>query len=387
MRILKFIGIYLSVLLGVFAIVFIPNWKDFITVFDNQDALSEGTEWIEKTYSIAGLTEFINAHPELVSVYAKNVTTSEEILSIQSDKKRSLSSLGLLPIAIEYFRQVDKSFIPENQKIDLAILSDLALPHYYFSNHSESLKWLKSQSTTGMVNADLVLQAGFMFNDYAIHDYFLNLVTPDSLEQLSRRFDLTIDRILPLTALGLYLHPEVRHKLFSEIINSPLDYSEAENLYSTWTTDADFRERINAIFTKSGYGLSFLEEKQSYNIFPKTTPKSLSQLIELAIYGNLLTKESSERLVSVLRWPMNDATVNRQFKLYGGAFESKIGLLSGADFGTVDGKNQIVQVVIFDQIPVAMWFHMSSNYMNLDYQRRLYYDSKLQQISLNGGKL
>ena len=68
MRIAKFLAVFVLVTGLVYLVVFGLNFNVFKTVFTNQEALAEGSEWIEKTYSLAGMTEFVAAHPDLVSV-------------------------------------------------------------------------------------------------------------------------------------------------------------------------------------------------------------------------------------------------------------------------------------------------------------------------------
>jgi hypothetical protein len=45
------------------------------------------------------------------------------------------------------------------------------------------------------------------------------------------------------------------------------------------------------------------------------------------------------------------------------------------------GKSPFVQAIFFDNLPVAFWFHMSSNLMHQDYARRLIWDPELREVT------
>ncbi|MEX1062719.1 MAG: hypothetical protein WEC12_03885, partial [Balneolaceae bacterium] len=67
-RAIKFLGFFLGAALLIFLLVFGLNRSSFEMLFENRDAMAEGNEWVEKTYSMLGLTEYIEAHPDMVSI-------------------------------------------------------------------------------------------------------------------------------------------------------------------------------------------------------------------------------------------------------------------------------------------------------------------------------
>ena len=70
MRALKLFSVYIGVIAVVMAIIFIPNWDEFQEVFDNTDGLKEGTEFIESTYSLGGLIDYLVEQPQYTAVYS-----------------------------------------------------------------------------------------------------------------------------------------------------------------------------------------------------------------------------------------------------------------------------------------------------------------------------
>jgi hypothetical protein len=55
---------------------------------DNRDAMAEGSEWVEKTYSLQGLTEFIEENPEYISIASIVANNPDSSLMIGADIPR-----------------------------------------------------------------------------------------------------------------------------------------------------------------------------------------------------------------------------------------------------------------------------------------------------------
>jgi hypothetical protein len=80
-----------------------------------------------------------------------------------------------------------------------------------------------------------------------------------------------------------------------------------------------------------------------------------------------------------MRWPINQQSeIERDFTDYGAIYDNRMGLLNGVDFGTsAYTGDTTVQAIFFDRLPIAFWFHMSSNHMHQDFQQRLIFDPAL----------
>jgi len=59
MRLIKFIAAFLVPALLVFLIAFGLNWKSTKLFFENRESMAEGSEWVEKTYSLSGLGQYV----------------------------------------------------------------------------------------------------------------------------------------------------------------------------------------------------------------------------------------------------------------------------------------------------------------------------------------
>lgn len=370
------------------AIIFIPTWDEFQEVFDNTDGLKEGTEWIEKTYSLGGLIEYLTEQPQFTAVYSVSESADADLISHNPDQLHTMGALQHL-LAASYLYELESNGTDVLQStINWDDISRVQLPNYYYSNHESALDYLAENeaiSQNEVMVRDLI-DAMIVNNDYAIHDYLLHTFRLDTVS-IAKNF--TIDTIQPFAGLALAMHPTVQNKSFDELITSYREMDRGEfnrkvnTLFQNWLEDEAKRDQYLKIFEDEDYGLTFLQEKETYDVYPQTTARDFTLYMKDILQGNNWNSSLTESFTDHLRWMLEDRAVNYQFYDYGGGYESRIGLLNGFDFGIVDSTDAYrYQTVFFDQVPIALWFHLSSNFMNQDYQRRLIWDPELRDRTI-----
>ena len=72
-RALLFFLSFVAVAIIIYAMAIIPNFNAFKTLFQNAEGMSEGSEYVANTYSLADLTGFIGNKPEHVSIVSISV--------------------------------------------------------------------------------------------------------------------------------------------------------------------------------------------------------------------------------------------------------------------------------------------------------------------------
>ena len=125
-------------------------------------------------------------------------------------------------------------------------------------------------------------------------------------------------------------------------------------------------------------GINFMQERDRLALFPLSTTSEMEQALRYVFRQQASNEPTAERVLSWLDWPMEQSQTTRDFAWYGAQYDSRMGFLGGYDIGTSGYTgNTTVQVVLFDRLPVAFWFHLSANHMQQDYQQRLSYDPAL----------
>ncbi|HKK25793.1 MAG TPA: hypothetical protein VJ941_09205, partial [Gracilimonas sp.] len=136
-RALKFLFVFLAAAVFVFAMVIGLNYSGFKTLFQNEEGMAEGSEFIENTYSLKGLTEFIGEHPEWVSITSYNVNDPDSGIYYQSDVPRTLGATANIFLLIEYERQVNEGMLDPTEEITLQEINKFALPEISENNHNQ----------------------------------------------------------------------------------------------------------------------------------------------------------------------------------------------------------------------------------------------------------
>lgn len=391
MRFLKFAGVYIGVVLFIFILVVGFNWKEFTTVFDNSAALTEGQELVEKTFSLGGLAELIAEKPDYFSAYSTYLSSGKENLAIQADTPRPLVGLSSLILMVHI---LDQSIIhPEflNQSVSLDSIERYYIPNVNRSVQEKSMELLSSkiQLNAHLTHADL-LPVLTEYNTQSIFDYLLLQQDRVELTKTITRFGLPESfELIPFSGAAIQLQPQLQNKSFDDLFTS---YTKNDSIWrkSVWEStksyvqNTSFRDRVISTFSEKESGLNFLQEKQSFGLYPQTTPKNIISFFRNVLTSSDWNAETKQKLYNYLTWPMTDRSINYWFSFYGGIFESKMGLLNGIDIGSPKERNDtLIQAVFFDRIPIALWFHMSSKFINLDYQRRISWDAELRERSLH----
>ncbi|MEX0685748.1 MAG: serine hydrolase [Balneolales bacterium] len=391
MRVLKFLGFFLAVAILLIGSIFYLNRDVFISVFENRASFAEGSEWVEKTYSLNGLVEYIEGHPEFVSVISYDIDHPENGIFFQEDVKRVLGTSSNLFLLIEYARQVSEGTLDPDQLVSFDKVKRYHLPAFENNRHKEAIRTLQDNNLItpdGLVKISDVVSVMVLHNDLASADFLYYFFGPEKINTLVK--DLGEDRIEPLqpfSGLHITFNPgfhetttEDRHErlmtnkagLIQEISQNALAYQNNE----------EFRKRVLDYFQQEGTNISFTEERMMYDIFPSGEPVAFTEILEQIIRGTLFSKEASDMIREYLSWPMSSGSITRNFDYYGAMYDNRISILNGLDIGTSSyTKNDHVQVVFFEKLPIGFWMHMSSNFISQDYQKRLIYDPALYEVS------
>lgn len=318
-RFLRFAGVFVAVTALVYLLVFGANWTVFRTLYDNRDAMSEGSEWVANTYSLAGLADYIAANPTNASVLA--ITSNDSVwVAYGADVRRPLGTLQHLYLLLALDRALEDGHVSLEESVDPADVRAFDVPGVESRRLGERLDALGSRPTLSRL-VDTMVRTGHWW----IGDYLFERLGAANVHSISDSVSAgLVDRFVPF------------HRLLA------------------------------------GFGSErgFKAERELYASFPKGTPEGLM----------LALKSASPRVLDWLGWPMENASIRRDMTEYHALYESRMSILSGVSFGRSAYTSQpFWQIVMLTDIPTGLWFHLSANFMNQDFQQRLVYDPALQE--------
>lgn len=391
MKVLKFAGAFLGFTAFIFLLVIGYNWKEFTNVFENEAGLAEGQEFIEKTFSLGGMIEFIKENPQYTSVYSLPLNDTTPRLAIEETVPRTLGMLGSAFITLHYIDGKNSGKYTGLELISIDSVSAYQVPNIYRTAHEQTLKWLNDNNDiqNGKTTLNDLVDVLVFYNSLAVYDFLMHYFGHEALLQTAQKYGYTDPLyLMTFSGLSIQLNPYLysggfEHRLDSLKSLSQLDL--AANVFNSthaYIHNSNFRKKVLDTFKEHESGITFLQEKHSFDIYTQVNPKMLVQMIKNALKSQQLSASSKKEFLTILDWPMKDRAVSYQFGYYGGIFENRMSISSGLDIAfSKDGKDTLVQTVIFDKVPIALWFHMSSKYINLDYQRRIVWDDELRARS------
>lgn len=394
MRILKFAGAFLLTLIVVFLFTFGYNLDALFTLFENQRGIKEGQEWVQKTNSLKGLTEYIGEQPERVSVVSLAINDPDSSIMYNQHAPRTMGRLSVLFSVIEYARQVEQGTINPDEQVPLSEINRYQLPFIDESSHDDAMNMLNdrqanSESTVALKH---VVDAAVAYNDLAITDYLFYKLNPASVAQLMDELLLQeTESPLPFSGLYITLNPHLQQREATAHFDSlsQLSRQEFTQLVSDNTerflNDDGYRSEVLQRFENGeGLDIKFTMMRDALAFFPKTTADEMARLMKQLQQDNLISPAVSARLKEILDWPLQSGTgrLQKDFETYGALYDNRMGMLNGIDFGASSYSGEpFAQAVFFDDLQVAFWFHMSSNLMHQDYQQRLIWDPALRSAS------
>lgn len=376
-RALLFLLIFLSVLVFVFAVTFLPNVTALKTLLTNNESLFEGNEYVDRVNSLKDLAVFIGEHPEYVSIASLNPDQPDSAFYYMEDTPRTLGTLGNILLLAGYEAKVERGELQPDMPVNIQEIEQITLPKIDNRTHKRALSALKSIHSRQVTLGDVVTVMAAE-NDPALADYLWFTIGRDFLQTLKDSLELD-NTDLPLPFAGLYIaaHPG--------LADTTRTYTPAEitDFAERFKNDPEYNAQVKKQFKKNRLGLNFMQERDALAKFPKTTVRDLSQLM-LKLYSNeLLSEDISEKIKNTLRRIYNDNDLSELFADYGALYDSRMGMTGGIDFGiSKQDGNVKIQAVIFDSLPVAFWLHMYSNHMQGDYQQRLIWDPLLYQTTI-----
>jgi len=400
MRLLKFISAFLATALVLVVVVIGLNWGAFQTFLDNREAFMEGSEWVPKTQSLRGLTEYIEENPQQASIASIVLEHPDSTLNFQADVPRPMGSLSDLFLMTAYAIEMDSGTIDPDQSIALDEINTFLLPDVNNSVHNDAFTFADQNGfiengTITLNNALLLLS---YFNDPALSDYLWWNIQPYDWESFKQKFDLDVTEMpLPYSGLYLSISEAVSDKsieaLFDQWENRRNEYrSHVIELSDQFENNQRLRTAWSEELENNRLGRSFMEERDALDLFPKTTASEAVSFLRKIRTGVKISEGSAEMILNWMRAPYLDRSeITRDFTDYGAIFDNRMGLLNGIDFGTLvyTGETKI-QAIFFDRLPIGFWFHMSGTHMHQDFQQRLIYDPALinlmEQVSIRASR-
>ncbi|HLR76962.1 MAG TPA: serine hydrolase [Balneolaceae bacterium] len=394
MRALKFIGVFLGVLIIIVIISFGLKWNAVKTLFNNREGIKEGSEWVAKTGTMEGLAGYISAQPKRVSVVSIEVGKPDSSIFYNAHAPRTMGKLQNLFFVIEYARQVQNGSLNADEPIQLEQINRFQLTNVNQSNHENMLNWLEANnkiSDENYVPLHTLVQASVIFNDVALSDFLLFKLGIENIKALMDKLNLQ-ETELPLPFSGLYItiNPPAGRDVDAYFDSlSFIPRAEFQQLIlktgKKFVADKTFHQKEVKRF-KDGHGLSlkFTKQRDALVFFPKTTAAEMSSLMKNLAEDKLLSPQISKRVKQFLKWPLKvNEAMSRFLNSYGAIYDMRMGMANGASLGRSASTDELyAQAVFFDNLQVGFWFHISSNLMTQDFQQQLIWNTSLQKTTL-----
>lgn len=388
MRLFKFLAVFLVVIGLVYVLILGFNFRVFKTVFTNQEALAEGSEWVEKTFSLAGLVDFMQAHPQFVSVYIRDNEPDSAIwpdIEYQILEERSQASLQSFALLVTYAERVSEGSLDPDLIIELDAIERFVVPGFEPNRHRESLRLLRDRSevSSNRIRLSDLVEIVVLRNHQPGSDLLYTILGKESVYAVLEKYTQGAMED-PILWSAFHLATVAAGGSSQTDAVSP-DFAQMYQFYEHRFFNDD---RTSAPDILKSLGINkldytFFEEKNAYLKLPKVSPYVLNHFVS-KVWD---TEFTDERVLGIVKkfmgWPMQDSRMMRDFDELYALFDSRISLAHGIVVGTSSYTQRThISTVFFDQLPIGFWMHMTSNLINQDFQNRSLYDPALYERTL-----
>lgn len=388
-RIAKFLGIFLLVAASIFGGIYLLNKSAIDAVFRND--LSEGTEWVPKTYSLKGLVEYLAEDPAYYSLVSLQTTRPDSSVIFNGEEKRSLGNLAHLMLIAHYVDAVGSGEIDSTAVVDLSRLEALHLPghennrfHQTMSDDADLMEEMGRE-----MRLDDLVRSLARNNVAAYADYLYYELGKERIASTSQRFALQgVEAPLVWAGFVTAWDPRVQLRSFDDIASEYTQMSDSayhamilEHAYR-FEADPAWRDTIKTR-VETGTEMLFVQEKLRNRYMTRGVVSQYTNFIDRLFKADLLNNSARDHLKSILSWPMSNEKTARDFSAYSAIYDSRMGYLAGVDFGASTYENiPTAQVFVMENIPVGLFLHLSSNLMTQDFQQRLIWDPALRATAI-----
>lgn len=392
MRILKFIAVFLGTLIIVGAIIIIPAWHSIKTIFSKSSPLKQGIEWVNRTGTERGFVNYLKAKPADGSFYSITFHQPDSTIAYSDSVMRPMGELSDFLLLVEYAREVDQGTLSPEDTVSLSEIDPYLLPGNNVGDHEEALNFLKQ---TGRISKDNIIHLKDVpimmtgYNDEAASDYLYMRLGETHLKSLLN--SLNSNEIeLPLPWSGLALAEALpadesdslriaRLLRMSKASFRHLVISKTDSLKSIPYYRMEMKKKMS-----ENTDVPFQVMNLSNQLLPKASATALGKLLDEAMHDSLIDQNVSRLVRGALQWKIHNPAFDSQFTYYGGLFDQRIGMLSGMD-ASISGDTGITQVhvVLLENIPLALWLHLSSEFMDQNFLQRMALDQAFHAFTFN----
>ncbi len=414
MRALSFLLTFLAVAVLVVGSIFWINRDTFLAVFQNRPAILEGSEWVEKTYSLGGLIEFMAEQPQhaaMLSVPFRHVSGTDisasppegygterglapadglaqgrtpepsdgQPIRYRSDLMHPAGTLSNLMLAITYADLVTSGELDPDTQINAERVSSFHIPGLD-RRHQQTFRRWKSELPAPPTIDNLVRYL-LRHNDPAAGDYLFFFLGPDEVSALTRQL-----------GGGLIEPPVPQFGLRMTALQKPAGLTLPEHLSALGSMErsvfledavaAARRQWDQPRVVPEASISSFQDQRTLHGLYPRLQPDRFADIIASIWQNALISQPVSEILQQLLVRDPEDRLLAPHVRWYAAQFDERMSYLNG---WSVAGKTKTpgfrVQIILAVDIPAGLWFHMNSNFMIQDFHNRMFYDPAIRTRS------
>jgi len=360
-------GTHLLIAFGLFVvavgIIAYQNRDTVSMMWANVTAMNEGMNLTEELRYPEDVLDYIEAHPETVSLVAYTVGQEDDGIRVDAETRRPLVNLPNIAVLATYTEAVASSQVDTEARIPVEAVGRHALPGVNIQVHERTLNhWREDEriDADSTVSTADIAQAVARFNDDAALDWLLDRLGREAVQAQVEALGWP-DAATPVPKSGLYLEWA---NAASALRNSESDAPptvERQAIYDAATryaTDSTYAQEIRETFRTRGTNLTLRDQRRmAQETLPHATAAEVARtFVQMAeATGNQPTAQAYAMLNRASGLDTLNTGVQRVASK-GGAMPGVISFAGMAHY--TDGRPPRVVVLSMEEMPLAVFYHI-----------------------------
>lgn len=364
----------LTVLIGVGVMVW--HWDTFSMILSNMRSMGEGATVANEIASPGDLLDYL-ATEEGVSLVAFDLDAPDEGVFFRADSARPVIGLPTLLLLSDVAGRVARGAMDTTTVVPLDRIAALQLPGQG-QGHTRAVAAMRER---GRIQGDsialgAVIEAMIRWNDDAATDYMLLRWGSDEVGLLPEQLGVSaLDAPVPSAGTFLTWRNHTQDSIASTSGLAKPSHSRemlvarAYAYAETLRADTTFRRQEEKHLQQRGMGLTLEQQRQlAAATFPRGTARAyaslLARIASSPAPGDSLVRTYLER-------PVGADTMNTVFQRLATESGAFPGLLCFAGYARRQGKPPRVLVLLMENVPMAVFYHLLQTGIDRGFQVQL----------------
>lgn len=360
-------GTHLLIAFGLFvvavSVIAYQNRDTVSMMWANVTAMNEGMNLTEELRYPEDMLDYIEAHPETVSLVAYTIGQEDNAIEFANETARPLVNVSNVAVVVAYAEAVAEGALDASARVPVAEVSRRALPGVNEQPHERILdRWTEAKriDADSTIAVSDIAEAVAQHNDDAALDWLIDRLGAEAIQAQTEALGWP-SAATPVPKSGLYLEwAEVASALRDGGSDSlpTIEQTAFHEAATRYASDSTYAREIRKTFRTRGTNLTLRDQRRmAQETLPRASAANVARTF--ADMAQATTNEPMATTYALLNRSTGIDTLStgvQRVASKGGAMPGVISFAGVAHYA--DERPPRVVVLSMEEMPLAVFYHV-----------------------------